>query len=353
MNPMNFSPSPSASMLRRFEQREGAMLPFIGIVIVILFIAAAFAIDVARIHVTRSELRTATDAAAKAGVEALGREQSIAAATAAALAVAQENIVAGKGMLIDPGNVIFGTSGQSDDGSFFFNEGGSPLNSVRVIGEKTSSSPAGSASLFFAPMFGVDSFEPIQVATATRIDRDIALVLDVSGSMSLNNRFGALSNALDVFLGELDNTPQRENLSLTVYSTSQRKIQELTPDLNDIRNAFAEESPGGFTAIGKGLRTGLDSILNDPNARPFALKSIIVMTDGNQNRGISPDLVAPRCRDAGVVVHTITFSEGANEALMARVAEIGEGIHIHAENDEELLEAFETIAKQLQVLLIE
>lgn len=343
----------SSSVLNRFQKRDGAMLPFIAVVFVILFVTAAFAIDVARIHVTRSELRTATDAAAKAGIEAFGREQSVAAGVDAALAVAQENIVAGKGMLLDPDQIVFGTSGQSADGSFFFNEGGSPLNSVRVVGEKTAGSPAGSASLFFAPIFGVNDFEPIQVATATRIERDIALVLDVSGSMSSNGRFEALSNALDVFLNELEGTPQRENISLTVYSSSERKIQELTTDLNAIRDAFANEGPGGFTAIGQGLETGLDSILNDPNARPFALKSIIVMTDGNQNRGVRPELVAPRAQRAGVVVHTITFSEGANERLMAEVADIAEGIHLHADDDQELLEAFETIAKQLQVILIE
>lgn len=342
-----------SSALRRFAPRDGAMLPFIAIVIVILFITAAFAIDIARIHVTRSELRTATDAAAKAGVEALGREQSTNAATDAALAIARENIVAGEGFLLDPNNVIFGSSGQNENGTFFFEEGGQPLNSVRVIGEKTRNSPAGSASLFFTPLFGLADFEPIQVATATRVDRDIALVLDVSGSMASNGRFEALSNALDVFLSELDNTPQRENLSLTVYSTTERNIQELTTDLVLIQDAFANESPEGFTAIGQGLNTGLNSILNDPNARPFALKSIIVMTDGNQNRGVNPLQIAPLCRDAGVVVHTITFSEGANESLMAQVAEIGEGLHIHADNDEELLEAFQTIARQLQVLLIE
>ena len=350
---MNNSSQRQPSVLRRFERRDGAMLPFIAVVFVLMFVAAAFAIDVARIHVTRSELRTATDAAAKAGVEALGREQSTNAAVDAALAVARENVVAGEGFLLDPNNVIFGTSGQNEDGTFFFTEGGNPINSVRVIGEKTADSPAGSASLFFAPLFGLQDFEPIQVATATRIDRDIALVLDVSGSMASNGRFEALTDALGVFLAELDATPQQENLSLTVYSTNERKIQELTNDLNEIRNAFAEESPGGFTGIGRGLQAGLDSILNDPNARPFALKSIIVMTDGRQNRGIPPEVVVRRAADAGVTVHTITFSEGANEELMALVAERGNGIHLHADSDEELLEAFRTIARQLQVLLIE
>lgn len=335
------------------QNRDGAMLPFVALVIIVLFAAAVFAIDVASIHVVRSELRTATDAAAKAGVEALGREQSTEAAIEAALRVAQENVVAGEGLQLDPNNIFFGASGQNADGTFFFNEGGTPLNSVRVLGERTADSPQGPVGLFFAHLFGHTEFQPVQSATATRLDRDIALVLDVSGSMSLNGRFQGLQNALDVFLSELNQTSQNEHISLTVYSTQERKLQDLTPDLQAIRDEFANEAPGGFTAIGQGLESGLDSILNDPASRPFALKSVIVMTDGNQNTGISPDIVARNAEGNDVVIHAITFSEGANQALMADVAEIGNGIHLHADNNEELLEAFQTIARQLQVVLIE
>jgi hypothetical protein len=45
--------------------RAGAMLPLIAVTMVILFVAAVLAIDIARIHVTKAELRTATDAAAR------------------------------------------------------------------------------------------------------------------------------------------------------------------------------------------------------------------------------------------------------------------------------------------------
>ena len=342
-----------SSFKKSRQNRDGAMLPYVAMVIVVLFAAAAFAIDIAYIHVVRSELRTATDAAAKAAVEALGREQSTDAAIDAALAVAEANVVAGTGLQLDPNNIIFGTSGQNSDGSFFFNEGGALLNAVRVTGERTSNSPQGTVGLFFAPVIGHREFEPVQSATATRLDRDIALVLDVSGSMANNGRFQGLQNALDVFLSELDQTSQRERISLTVYSTQERKRVDLTDDLQLIRDAFAQETPNGFTAIGQGLESGLDSIVNDAGARPFALKSVIVMTDGRQNRGVSPDIVVQDAEAAGVTVHTITFSEGANQALMEEVADIGGGIHLHADNNEELLEAFQTIARQLQVLLIE
>ncbi len=341
------------SFKKSCQNRDGAMLPFVALVIIVLFIAAVFAIDVASIHVVRSELRTATDAAAKAGVEALGREQSTSAAIVAALRVAEENSVAGEGLQLDPNNIFFGSSGQNDDGTFFFNEGGAPLNAVRVIGERTDGSPQGPVGLFFANLFGQEEFEPVQSATATRLDRDIALVLDVSGSMSINGRFQGLQNALDVFLSELGQTSQRERISLTVYSSQERKVQDLTPNLQLIRDQFAQESPGGFTAIGQGLQSGLDAIRNDPGARPFALKSVIVMTDGNQNRGTPPDVVARNQGGDDVTIHAITFSQGANQGLMRQVAEIGNGIHLHADSNEQLLEAFQTIARQLQVVLIE
>ena len=337
----------------RGENRRGAMLVMIGVVFVILFISAAFAIDIARMHVTRSELRTATDAAAKAAVEALGREQSIAAGTNAALAIAQRNIVAGNGLDLRESDIVFGGAVAQPDGSFAFDPDASFINAARVIGARTESSLDGSVGLFFAPIFGAENFQPTQVATATRTDRDIALVLDVSGSMTNNGRFQGLQDGVDTFLRELDLTSQQEMVSLTVYSTQSRKLQTLTNDMNLIRDAFANEVPDGFTAIGRGLQTGLDSILNDPNARPFALKSIVVMTDGRQNRGVNPPVIARRAADQDVTIHTITFSEGANQELMQEVAEIGSGIHLHADNNQQLVEAFQDIARQLQVLLIE
>jgi Mg-chelatase subunit ChlD len=156
---------------------------------------------------------------------------------------------------------------------------------------------------------------------------------------------------LDAFLFELNKTPHRESVSLTVYSTTSRKRVDLTTDLTAISSAFATEAPNGLTAIGLGLLTGLDSIRNDPLARPFAQKSIVLMTDGNHNTGISPDVVA--VRNPQVTVHTITFGSGANRGLMQRVARPSGGVALHAENNAQLVAAFRDIARQLAVILIE
>lgn len=335
------------------SNRRGAMVPLVAVVIVILFVAAALSIDIARIHVTRSELRTATDAAARAAVETLGREQNEAAAIEAAMEIARLNLVAGVGLTLEESSIQLGGSTLQPDGTFAFDPDTSFKNSARVVGLRTNESPDGPVGMLFGPLFGMTSFQPIQSATATRLDRDIALVLDVSGSMSENDRFTALSNALEVFLDELDLSPQDETVSLTVYSTTVRKRVELTENLSMIRIAFAEEQPDGYTAIGDGIQTGLDSLTSDPNARPFALKSIIVMTDGNQNRGVDPTEVAQIASDQKVTLHTITFGDGANQELMRQCSTIGNGDHYHALDDEELVDVFQTIARQLRVLLTE
>ena len=334
-------------------ERSGAMLPMLGVVMVILFIAATFAVDIARMHLTRSELRTASDAAARAAVEALGRTQNRQAGIDAAIAIAGRNQVAGKPLTITASDVSVGTARKQNDGSLAFNAGGTNLTTVRVNGRRTDDSPDGSVGLMFAPVLGVSDFAPEIISTATRSDRDIALVLDVSGSMSVNGKFNALRDGLNTFLQVLDETPQDEFVSLSTYSSSSRAIQDMTNNLQLIRDGFSRERPGGLTAIGFGLNTGRVSILRDRNTRSFAEKAIVLMTDGRHNTGPPPETVARNCARADIVVHTITFGNGADQSRMRRVADITGGDFFHAANNRELREVFERIARQLSVLLIE
>ena len=333
--------------------RRAAILPIVAVCIVILFVAAALAIDIARIHVTRAELRTATDAAARAAVDTLSRTQSVDQARLAAQQIALENDVAGEPLQIAADRIVFGRSSAQADGSFAFVAGDTPFNSARVTGERIDGSPSGSVSLFFGPIFGVSDFQPVQVSSAMRLDRDIGLVLDVSGSMGNFGRIDALRNAVAVFLAELNNSQADEFVSLSVYSTSARPVVAMTNNMAAIQAGLDSQNVGGRTAIGEGLQVGLNSVRNDPQARGLAEKTIIVMTDGNQNEGVSPAVIARTARDQDVVVHTITFSRGANQSLMRTVAQTTGGIHLHADNNQDLIDAFQEMARQLQVLTIE
>ena len=347
-------------IIQRHGDRTGAMLPLIAVLIAFLFVSAVIAVDLSRIHVVRSELRTATDAAARAGVEVLGRGGSDADAIEAAVNIARLNQVAGQPLELDPSKIILGAAEQNPDGSFSFvdranfgSDGNAFANSVQVLGERTSTSPSGQVNLIFGGLFGVDKFEPVQSATATRLDRDVALVLDKSGSMRNDNKFAGLLEAVDVFVEELEASSPVENVSLTVYDETPEKLLELTENLQEIQGAISDVDPGGFTGIGEAMLVGLNSLLNDPTRRRLALKSMIVMTDGRQNRGIGPMAAAQQCLENDVVVHTITFGGNADEDLMQQVSDLTGGTHLHAANNRQLIEAFKTIARQLEVILIE
>ncbi|MEZ6136863.1 MAG: vWA domain-containing protein [Pirellulaceae bacterium] len=345
-------------MQSSIENRRGAMLILVAFVIIILLIGAVFSVDVAYMHMVRAELRTATDAAARAGSEALARTQNPAAARAAAIDAAARNNVAGDGLTLRPGDVRIGGLTSTASGRFTFDPGGNPLTAVSVVGRRDNSSADGSVPLFFARIFSTNQFEPVQEATAAASVRDVALVLDISGSMSTitstGTRLSDLQAAVNIFIDEVQVSSPHTFLSLVSYSTTPNKEVELTANFADVRSRVNNFTANGFTAIGNALTMGSDSLASDPLTRAFAAKTIIVMTDGNHNTGPSPNVTVSTAVARGHQVHTITFSPGANQTLMQSVASATSGgQHIHADDAADLAQAFRDIARSLSVVLVD
>ncbi len=343
--------------LSRNEQRSGAMLPMIAVSLVLILIGVVFSIDIAFMHMVRAELRTATDAAARAGAETLARTQDENQAINAAIRVAAMNNVSGQGLELARDQVVLGSVAQTDDGKLAFVSGEQPFTSVRVVGDRGGASPQGAVGLLFGALLGRTEFQPNQVATASSSVRDIALVLDRSGSMrSLENgitRIDGLKAAVEVFLKEIESSSPNSTVSLTTYSTDSTRDFELTNDYDEIQTAVNQLRAEGFTNIFKGLRQGSDSLEEDPLSRAHADKTIILMTDGNFNVGGTPIPSANVAVERGHTIHTITFSSGANQAIMRQVAELGGGLHLHADDAGDLSDAFREIARSLSVTLVE
>ena len=76
------------------------MLVLIAVCLPLLIIMAAFAVDVAWMQLTRTELRSATDAAARAGAKQLSLSQSTTTARTSSKDAAKRNLVAGKPLLL-------------------------------------------------------------------------------------------------------------------------------------------------------------------------------------------------------------------------------------------------------------
>ena len=360
------------------------MLVLIAITLPLVVIMAAFALDVAWMQLVRTELRTATDAASRAGAKTLSLNQSEPAARAAAKQAARRNTVAGTPLALRDSEIEFGTGRQSTSTSRFnFTTGGTLLNAVRVTGNRTAGSLDGPVDLFLGRVMGVSTFEPAQVATATQLDRDICLVVDRSGSMMWGivgtrvpgptcgpahptlSRWGNLNTALAGFLNELTRTVQSEQCGLVSYSSagSGCGLTFTTSDINaplslnyaPIRNEMTRLSSKpvqGRTAISAGIDNGI-IVLTRPEARPFALKSIVLMTDGQHNTGPEPILSARAAAALNIVIDTVTFSDDADFPRMDAVAAATGGKHFHAPDAAALERIFREIAATLPVMITE
>lgn len=374
------------SMKHRRSDRRGAIVVLCAILLPVLVIVAAFAIDVAWMQLVRTELRTATDAAARAAAKELSLEQDVDDAEAAGIDAASRNLVAGQPLQLNGSDILFGESSQSDSTQRFnFSLGGSTINGVRVTGSRTAASASGPVNLFFGGVLGTHNYEPVYEAMSTVMDRDICIVIDRSGSMGLDidfsgtgngqncgpmdtdTRFFALGLAIEAFLAELEDTYPEEQVALASYSTSNTvrcgrdRLRFDTSSLDstlsldydritDAMDEYIENGIGGGTAIGSGLQEGIDAL---SGARPFAIKTIVLMTDGRHNSGTNPETVALNAAADDVVIHTVTFSPNADISRMQDVASIGGGQHFHADTAVDLAIIFREIARTLPVLITE
>lgn len=360
------------------------MLVLIAICLPLFIMAAAFAVDVAYMQLTRTELRTATDAAARAGAKTLSLSQNQTTARAAAVAAAAKNKVAGVPLKLTNDQILIGRGAQSNSTSRFnFTQGGTQPNAVRVTGKRTAASAAGPVGLLLGRVLGVETFEPVSVATSTQLDRDICLVVDRSGSMMWSvdgsnisggacakpnmtkSRWGGLYTAVNAFLAELDNTLQEEQCALVSYSSNDYSCRFYctTSDINaplhfnysPIRtqmNNLSNRAVKGNTAIGAGIDNGV-AVLTSNRVRPFAVKTMVVMTDGLHNSGGDPVTAAQKAAKKNITINTVTFSNEADVTRMKKVAEATGGKHFHAANSAALEAIFREIASTLPVMLTE
>jgi len=312
-------------------------------------ITMAFSIDIAQMHLARTELRTASDAAAGAAATTLSETQDTAAAIARGQQIAAANRVNGAPLRLAPGDFDFGKSERQASGKFQFTPGVAPFNGVRVDGRRTTDSRSGSIPLLFGNVTGTTIFEPRVSATSTFLERDITLVIDRSGSMG-GTKFADLVSALQTFNEVLRATPVKEQVGLASYSNDATIDAQLTQNLNNVIAAVARLRVGGLTSISRGMEAGRTIVLN---GRPpqFVERTMIVMTDGQHNRGIEPREVARILAADEVTIHTITFGAGADTARMGEVARIGGGRHFHALSGEELIAAYREIALTLGTML--
>ena len=366
------------------DRNAGVVLVLVTVLLVVVLLFCGFAIDLAHMMQTRTELRAAADLSAKAASGELSRTQNQNLARLAAKEVAAKNRVGAKLLQLNDEDIDFGNSTRQSDGKWAFTSGATPLNAVRVKARRQDGSADGAVPLYFGRLYNRETFETQVWATATFLDVDICLVLDRSSSMKLStddttgrmttsnprfcqppradSRWVALQNAVQLFTNHLGSNLAQEKVSVVTFASNYSSRcgdinqaatidRELTADLSAVTTAMATRSAtvwNGATDIAAGIRAGR-SALTGSFARQYATKVMVVLTDGVYTAA-NPVSEASAADGDNIFVHTITFGTGANQSDMQAVAEAGNGNHYHAPDAAALGDVFTQIAGSIAIL---
>lgn len=177
---------------------------------------------------------------------------------------------------------------------------------------------------------------------------NLVFLVDVSGSMSSQDKLPLVKSALAGLAGELQ--PQ-DRVSIVVYAGAAGLVLEPTGDPAKIRAAIDRLSAGGSTAGGAGLQFAYN-IARD-NFIKGGVNRILLATDGDFNVGVSDTKaliqMVERERDSGITLTTLGFGTGNyNEAMMEQIADHGNGNYAYIDS---ALEAKKVLGEQMNSTL--
>ena len=191
--------------------------------------------------------------------------------------------------------------------------------------------------------------------------QDVALtfVIDVSGSMDMENRLGLAKRALYLLVNELRPT---DSVAIVVYGDAARTVLDMTPVsekqviLNAINQVYAEGSTNAAAGLWLGYR------LASEHFNPEATNRVILLSDGVANVGVTGPGeildVIKRHANEGITLTTVGLGMGNyNDTLMEQLADDGDGFYAYVDSMkeaerlfvDELTSTLLTIAKDAKI----
>jgi Ca-activated chloride channel family protein len=185
-------------------------------------------------------------------------------------------------------------------------------------------------------------------------DATVMLCIDTSGSMRatdlLPTRAEASKAAARSFL---DGLPAGTRVGIVTFATEAALIQPPVDDLDVVRAALERiPPPNGATAIG-------DAIALAARTLPaHGSRTLVLMTDGVNNRGIDPVEAARQATSGGINIHTVgvgtngsgqlipgtTEPADLDEDTLRAIASLGHGTYASAQDAGSLSSAFRNVA---------
>jgi Mg-chelatase subunit ChlD len=399
-------------------QRYGAIVPLFAIVLPALIVLSAVALNITYSRLLSTELKIATDATAHAAGRAFSVYQNVDQTIAFAKQIAARNSIGNKPFRLQDSQIVFGRSTRPGSGGRYNFSAFSTADARNGVVSPNSIAINASATfpMLLSAIGNHTSLLLREKSIATQADRDIVLVLDKSGSMltykddtTLNNalynlyRLGQITRSeynnakdsdifslnvatrlsgdmkqfaqdkrasssvaprhcrwyqlrlgVDAFFQVVEGTDQAEQVAVVTFSSGATLNNVLSTNYTPHKATINSIYPSGNTAIGLGMQTAAPELFTSTRARPYASKTIVVLTDGVNNVAPDPRTVAQNLvSQYKVTIHTVTFSDGADITAMQQVAATGGGKHFHSNDGSELTTIFRTIANNLPTLLTE
>lgn len=177
-------------------------------------------------------------------------------------------------------------------------------------------------------------------------ERDIALVLDVSGSMS-GIPMAETKKASEKFINSI--LKEDAGIGIVTYDNKSMCIADFCMNEGYLTNAIQNINPGGGTNMEDGLSRAY-SMLKRSKAKK---KIIVLMSDGQPNEGkVGKELIefAETIKNEGVYIYTLGFfssldDKTSSQSLLESIA--SGGCHFEVDNADDLIFFFRDIAEQI------
>jgi len=189
-----------------------------------------------------------------------------------------------------------------------------------------------------------------------RKDAALTFVIDVSGSMDMDNRLGLVKRSLEMLVEQLH---RNDTVSIVVYGSEARVILEPTAGSNSDRilNAIYNLQPEGSTNAEAGLRLGYGMAMEA--FKPDGINRVILCSDGVANVGqTEADAILEEIHrhvERGVTLTTIGFGmDNYNDTLMEQLADNGNGFYAYVDDKDEARKLFiDEITGTLQTIALD
>ena len=181
-------------------------------------------------------------------------------------------------------------------------------------------------------------------------------MIDVSGSMSMDNRLELVKRSLELLVEQLD---RKDSVSIVVYGTDARVILKPTSGANKdaILSAIYSLQPEGATNAEAGIRLGYKMALRAFN--PDGINRVILCSDGVANVGnteanVILDEIHGHVKE-GVTMTTIGFGmDNYNDTLMEQLADKGNGFYAYVDDMREAKRLFiDNLTSTLQTIAMD